>query len=138
MRENIKTEKDYTDWMVKTGGYAKDMTLRDWFAGMALQIYPDDKPSHMQLNVEQAYMQADLALKERSRSSSKEQPSSFDDWELTVRVENCLRAEGIDTVAKLMMYTQSDLKRIPNMGSKSVKEVVHEAARHGLTIKEHK
>jgi DNA-directed RNA polymerase alpha subunit len=125
-------------WMERTGGYAKDMTLRDWFAGMALQIYPDDKPSHMQLNVEQAYMQADLALKERSRNSSEEQPSSFDDWELTVRVENCLRADGINTVAKLLTYTQSDLLRIPNMGRKSVKEVVQEAARHGFTIKEYK
>ena len=136
MKEDT-TQIDPT-WMEKTGGYAKDMTLRDYFAGQVLKLYSNDKPSHMQLNAEQAYMQADLALKERSRSSSKEQPSSFDDWELTVRVENCLRAEGIDTVAKLMMYTQSDLKRISNMGSKSVKEVVHEAARHGLTIKEYK
>ena len=138
MRDNTEIAKDYTDWMVKTGGYAKDMTLRDWFAGMALQIYPDDKPSHMQLNVEQAYMQADLALKERIRSSSKEQQSSLNDWGLTVRVENCLRADGINTLAKLLTYTQSDLLRIPNMGRKSVKEVVQEAARHGFTIKEHK
>jgi hypothetical protein len=29
--------KQYTDWMVKTGGFAKDMTLRDHFAGLALQ-----------------------------------------------------------------------------------------------------
>ena len=92
----------------------------------------------MQLNVEQAYMQADLALKERIRSSSKEQQSSLNDWGLTVRVENCLRADGINTLAKLLTYTQSDLLRIPNMGRKSVKEVVQEAARHGFTIKEHK
>ena len=138
MRDNTEIAKDYTDWMVKTGGYAKDMTLRDWFAGMALQIYPDDKPSHMQLNVEQAYMQADLALKERIRSSSKEQQSSLSDWGFTVRLENCLRADGIDTVAKLLMYTQSDLLRIPNMGRVSVKEVVEEAARRGFTIKEYK
>ena len=138
MRDNTEIAKDYTDWMVKTGGYAKDMTLRDYFAGQVLKLYSDDKPSHMQLNAEQAYMQADLALKERIRSSSKEQQASLFDWDFTVRVENCLRADGIDTVAKLLMYTQSDLLRIPNMGRVSVKEVVVEAARRGFTIKEYK
>ena len=29
--------KDYTGWMVKTGGYARDMTMRDHFAGLAMQ-----------------------------------------------------------------------------------------------------
>ena len=29
--------KQYTDWMVKTGGYARDMTMRDHFAGLAMQ-----------------------------------------------------------------------------------------------------
>ena len=24
-------------WMSKTGGFAKDMTLRDWYAGLAMQ-----------------------------------------------------------------------------------------------------
>lgn len=30
--------KQYTDWMVKTGGYAKDKTLRDHFAGLAMPM----------------------------------------------------------------------------------------------------
>jgi len=138
MKDATISETIDPTWMEKTGGYAKDMTLRDYFAGQVLKLYSNDKPSHMQLNAEQAYMQADLALKERSRSSSKEQQSSLSDWDFTVRVENCLRADGIDTVAKLMTYTQSDLKRIPNMGRISVKEVVEEAARRGFTIKEYK
>lgn len=29
--------KQYTDWMVTTGGYARDMTLRDHFAALAMQ-----------------------------------------------------------------------------------------------------
>jgi hypothetical protein len=37
MRENIVMAGAYTDWMVKTGGYAKDMMLRDHFAGLAMQ-----------------------------------------------------------------------------------------------------
>ena len=29
--------KQYTDWHVKTGGFARDKTLRDEFAGLAMQ-----------------------------------------------------------------------------------------------------
>ena len=28
--------KQYTDWHIKTGGFARDMTLRDHFAGLAM------------------------------------------------------------------------------------------------------
>ena len=65
--------KDYTDWMVKTGGYAKDMTLRDHFAGLAMQatvnawiinsIYPLSD-----LDVaSNAYVVADAMLEERNK-----------------------------------------------------------------------
>ena len=29
--------KDFSTWMEKTSGYAKDMTLRDHYAGLAMQ-----------------------------------------------------------------------------------------------------
>jgi hypothetical protein len=75
MRENIKTEKDYTDWMVKTGGYAKDMTLRDHYAGLAMptlstQIFSTEKKlgseSIAELVSRVAYEFADEMLKERA------------------------------------------------------------------------
>jgi hypothetical protein len=37
MKDNQEIAKDYTDWHVKTGGFAKNMTLRDHFAGLAMQ-----------------------------------------------------------------------------------------------------
>jgi hypothetical protein len=63
--------KQYADWHIKTGGYARDMTLRDHFAGLALQalitasvtapgkVGPADNIS------EYAYKMADAMLKER-------------------------------------------------------------------------
>lgn len=61
--------KDYTDWLVKTGGYAKDMTLRDHFAGLAMQaclaqesILKDPEPAF-----KWSYKMADAMLKERSK-----------------------------------------------------------------------
>jgi hypothetical protein len=56
--------KDYTDWMVKTGGYARDMTMRDHFAAQAMQgilfegLEPVNTATH-------AYEMADAMLKER-------------------------------------------------------------------------
>ena len=60
--------KDYTDWMVKTGGYAKDMTLRDHFAGLAMQgLLVDYQGSSWTLRAQEAYAMADKMLKERSK-----------------------------------------------------------------------
>ena len=60
-------------WMEKTGGYAKDITLRDHFAGLAMQatvnawiinsIYP---PSDLDV-ASNAYVVADAMLEERNK-----------------------------------------------------------------------
>ena len=56
--------KDYTDWLVKTGGYAKNMTLRDHFAGVALQ---ECELSQHADAAQWCYARADAMLKERSK-----------------------------------------------------------------------
>jgi len=71
MKDTRETAKDYTDWMVKTGGYARDMTMRDYFAGLAMQGFlayaattgkyapPDDDLAR------ESYKMAEAMLKER-------------------------------------------------------------------------
>ena len=73
MKDNTVVAKEYTDWLVKTGGYAKDMTMRDHFAGLAMQGFlsyaatsgkyapPDDELAR------EAYKMADAMLKERNK-----------------------------------------------------------------------
>ena len=73
MKDNQEIAKDYTDWMVKTGGYARDKTLRDHFAGLALQGFlsyaattgkyapPDDELAR------ESYKMAEAMLKERNK-----------------------------------------------------------------------
>ena len=59
---NATIAKQYTDWLVKTGGYARDMTLRDHLAGLAMQDCP------LSLHADAAvwsYARADAMLKER-------------------------------------------------------------------------
>jgi len=70
MKDNQEIAKDYTDWQVKTGGYARDMTLRDEFAGLAMQslivVYRDDSQLISDYT-ERAYLIANAMLKERNK-----------------------------------------------------------------------
>jgi hypothetical protein len=63
-----------TTWLEQTGGYAKDMTLRDHFAGLAMQglFASDAKHYHEDADIfdvmaEAAYKTADAMLKERNK-----------------------------------------------------------------------
>jgi hypothetical protein len=67
MKDNTVVAKEYTDWHIKTGGYARDMTMRDYFAGQALRGFVADKlvqPSYEQV-AEACYGLADAMLLER-------------------------------------------------------------------------
>ena len=58
------------NWMQKTGGYSRDMTLRDHYAGLAITgISLHDVPSEeaMRVVVNDAYRLADAMLKEREK-----------------------------------------------------------------------
>ena len=69
MKGNQEIARDYTDWMVKTGGYAKDKTLRDEFAAQALAGFIEQEmltPTNEQV-AEACYKLADAMLKERNK-----------------------------------------------------------------------
>ena len=51
-------------WMSKTGGFARDMTLRDEFAGRAMQVLKDYVYNFEELS-KQAYELADAMLAAR-------------------------------------------------------------------------
>ena len=74
MKDNVEIAKDYTDWIIKTGGYARDMTMRDHFAGLAMQglFASDAKHDHKDADIfdvvaEAAYKVADAMLKENAK-----------------------------------------------------------------------
>ncbi|CAB4155072.1 hypothetical protein UFOVP654_69 [uncultured Caudovirales phage] len=66
MKDNQEIAKDYTDWMVKTGGFARDMTLRDHFAAEAMQNMLL-KLSVYEAIADYSYKMADAMLKERAK-----------------------------------------------------------------------
>lgn len=61
---------------------------------------------------------------------------SIDDLDLSQRPNNCLRRAGITTIGQLCELTETQLKKIRNMGIKSVKEVIDALARVGYKLKE--
>jgi ATP-dependent helicase/DNAse subunit B len=79
MRED--TKEINPNWLKTTGGYAKDMTLRDHYAGLAMQsmlryydiatTFDEDEinePEGMPYWIaKDAYIMADIMLKERSK-----------------------------------------------------------------------
>jgi len=61
-------------WMQKTGGFARDMTLRDWYAGLAMQGMLSNEKLHKQILEagqswieESAWIVAEAMLKEREK-----------------------------------------------------------------------
>lgn len=50
-------------WMQKTGGFARDMTLRDWYAGLAMQGMLENYVRNFDLLAIEAQQVADAMLK---------------------------------------------------------------------------
>jgi hypothetical protein len=68
--------EDQSTWMARTGGYARDMTLHDHFAGLAMQTLFMDADFCAQFDSSQAlriaiangaYLVADAMLDEREK-----------------------------------------------------------------------
>lgn len=57
-----------------------------------------------------------------------------DELELTVRSANCLKAENIYYIGDLVMRTENDLLKTPNLGRKSLNEIKEVLASRGLTL----
>jgi DNA-directed RNA polymerase subunit alpha len=59
----------------------------------------------------------------------------IEDLDLTVRSYNCLKREGVTTVAELIDKTEDDLIEIRNFGQKSIDEVKAKLDEMGLSLK---
>ena len=65
----MKDQDVYASWMEKFGGFAKDMTLRDYFAAkaFAMLMHPNANDISPQATAEEAYRLADAMLKARGQ-----------------------------------------------------------------------
>lgn len=59
----------------------------------------------------------------------------FSDLELTVRANTMLLKAGIDSMRKLLTYSQEELANIPGIGKTSVEIITYALSVHGLSLK---
>jgi DNA-directed RNA polymerase alpha subunit len=59
----------------------------------------------------------------------------IDELEFTVRTSNCLKGAGIKTVGQLKQWTRNDLLKLPNLGSKSIKEIDEITKENGIELR---
>jgi len=77
----------------------------------------------------------DPIFEEIEEEEKKLEYPSIEELELSVRSYNCLKREGIDTVEKLLQYSEEELLDIRNFGQKSIKEVKDKVKELGLSFK---
>ena len=116
--------------------------MRDYFAAKAMQglLIHAHKDFVMEEFAEMAYEMADAMLKARSQAANEPEVDPIllrpvDYLQLTVRSTNCLRAEKIYCIGDLIQRTETELLKIQNMSSKSVREVREALAARGLKLR---
>jgi len=60
----------------------------------------------------------------------------LDEVPFTVRTSNCLRAANVYNVGQLQQWTENELLKLPNLGKKSIKEIIEEMQKLGLHLRE--
>jgi DNA-directed RNA polymerase alpha subunit len=60
----------------------------------------------------------------------------LDEVPFTVRTSNCLRAANVYNVGQLQQWTENELLKLPNLGRKSIKEIIEEMQKLGLHLRE--
>ncbi len=81
--------------------------------------------------------QKDLPIfEEIEEEDDKQEFPSIEELELSVRAYNCLKREGVDTVEKLLEYTEDELLDIRNFGQKSIQEVKDKIKELELSFKQ--
>jgi DNA-directed RNA polymerase subunit alpha len=59
---------------------------------------------------------------------------TIEELDLSVRSFNCLKRAGINTVGDLVKTTEEDMKKVRNLGAKSLEEVINKLAEMGLDL----
>lgn len=59
---------------------------------------------------------------------------TIDELEFTLRTNNCLKRHGVHTLGELCNMTESEVKKVRNLGSNSLKEIKTKLAEYGLSL----
>lgn len=92
---------------------------------------------HMDLFIAQAPEQAESQPVFAAEEVEKEKTldTSVEELELSVRSYNCLKRQGISTLADLLNYSEASLMNIRNFGAKSIEEIKAKLKELNLSLK---
>ena len=117
-----------------------EMTLLDYFAAKVMAAYAASAAWNYETNLELAcsasYAYADAMLKARVNIPIQKTFLNIDALELPIRIQNCLKAENIYSIQKLIACTENDLLKTPNLGRHALARIKHELAILNLRLKE--
>jgi DNA-directed RNA polymerase alpha subunit len=60
---------------------------------------------------------------------------TLEDLDFTVRTFNCLKRAGFNKLGDIRGLTKEDLKKVRNLGTKSVAEIVEKLKEYGIEVK---
>ena len=78
---------------------------------------------------------AEIIVEKEEDETVKVLELNIDELELSVRSFNCLKRAGINTVEELTNKTADDMMKVPNLGRKSLEEVLAKLKELGLSLK---
>lgn len=116
------------------------MSLRDWFAGMALQGYLSAHSGHDVMMPDEcrtavrAYGYADAMLEARKPKPVFDM-RPIDILGLDRRTQNTLTADGLFVIGALLEKSWQELKSLRGFGACSVRDLQEKLQAHGLSLR---
>ena len=118
------------------------LTLEVWTNGT---IAPDDAVSygakllneHLALFIDLSdnAKNTEILVEKEEGKKEKVLEMSIEELDLSVRSYNCLKRAGINTVEDLACKTEEEMRKVRNLGKKSLEEVLNKIAELGLSLK---
>ena len=116
-------------WLEVRKGNTHQDDILDWDSEKVVDLaWSEEKGWRLSIQPES---NKDREIKERELFLMED----IDQLYLSFRSRNCLRRAGINTVSELIGRKYSDLCKIRNLGKKSINEIQHVLAEHGLSLK---
>ena len=91
---------------------------------------------HLQLFIElsEDISARTLVVETKQSEPDKMLDMTIEELDLSVRSFNCLKRAGINTVGDLVKTTEEDMKKVRNLGAKSLEEVINKLNEMGLDL----
>jgi DNA-directed RNA polymerase subunit alpha len=134
-RVGQRTDFDKLTLEIETNGAIDPMVA----VSKAASILRDDLGLFISASDEEATEEAPVGAIEQpaveAPRSSGYETTPIEELELGVRSYNCLKREGVETVADLLAKSDQELMCIPNFGRKSIEEVRERLAKNNLKLR---